>query len=149
MATSDTPNCAPALSNDGATLYSVASGAVSYLLGLDAATLATKYQMLLRDPRNGNTVGPANNSTAPPTVGPDGDVYFGVRGNPDTGTGFMLHFSADLATAKLPSIFGWDYTAAIVPTYMVKGYRGSSSYLLFSKYNNYSTSLFRNAILDP
>ena len=63
--------------------------------------------------------------------------------------GVMLHFSADLATQKLPGTFGWDYTAAFVPTNIAKDYRGPSSYLLFSKYNNYGTGDYRVALLDP
>src|SRR3989442_157971 len=86
-------------------------------------------------------------STASPAVGPDGDVYLGVTGGYLYGV--MLHFSADLATRKLASAFGWDYTAAFVPTNIVKDYRGPSSYLLFSKYNNYSTGDYRVALLDP
>ncbi|PWU11119.1 MAG: hypothetical protein C5B50_24030 [Verrucomicrobia bacterium] len=146
-------NCAPALSLDETTLY-VAVKSVNYikgyLLGLDATTLATRYEVLLRDPRNnGNRVMPPDMATASPTVGPDGEVYLGVSANPDTGMGWMLHFSADLATQKLPSLFGWDYTVGVVPTNIVKGYRGASSYLLVSKYNNYNLRFYRAAILDP
>jgi len=147
--TRDVPNCAPALSNDGATLYVPAMSPL-YLLGLDATTLATKYNVQLRDPRNhSSNATPADNSTASPTVGPDGDIYYGVYASSSSVMGYMLHFSGDLATQKLPSLFGWDYTAAIVPTNIVKGYRGTSPYLLFSKYNNYNASFYRNAVLDP
>src|SRR5205085_4584422 len=49
--------------------------------------------------------------------------------------------------------FGWDYTAAIVPSSMVPSYHGSSSYLLFCKYNNYAVhdgnGVNRVALLDP
>src|SRR5439155_20224927 len=86
---------------------------------------------------------------------PDGDVFFGVLGNPGSGSrGFLLHFSADLATQKTPSGFGWDYTPAIVPGSMLPSYTGTSSYLLFSKYNNYASHVDGNgvnriALLDP
>jgi hypothetical protein len=142
-------NCAPALSNDGTTLYVVVTGSslsYSYLLGLDAATLTNKYKVKLVTPQ-GPATGPVDASTASPSVGPDGDVYLGVNGS------FlymvMLHFSGDLATTKLPSAFGWDYTPAFVPSSLVKGYRGPSSYLLFSKYNNYSSGDYKIALLDP
>lgn len=154
----DSHNSAPALSNDGATLYVAAKGSTAnyaYLLGLDSTTLATKYKVLLRDPRNNNFASVTDNGTASPTVGPDGDVYFGVLANPNNASrGFLLHFSADLRTNKLPSAFGWDYTPAIVPTNLVPSYTGTSPYLLFSKYNNYAGSgdgngINRIALLDP
>jgi hypothetical protein len=142
-------NCAPALSNDGTTLYAVVTGssaAYSYLIGLDATTLSNKYKIRLQTPAGAST-GPIDSSTASPSVGPDGDVYFGVNGSYLYGV--MLHYSPDLKTMKLPSAFGWDYTAGFVPTSIVKGYRGPSSYLLVSKYNNYSTGDYRVALLDP
>lgn len=159
----DNHNSAPALSNDGATLYVVVKGTSSdtygYLLGLDSTTLATKFKVFLKDPRNNN----ANNaemiddSTASPMVGPDGDVYFGILGNPFNGSrGFMLHFSSDLTVEHPPGGFGWDNTAAIVPASMVPSYTGASSYLLFTKYNNYADGgsdngdgINRIAVLDP
>jgi hypothetical protein len=159
----DTHNSGPALSNDQATVY-VAVKATStetygYLLGLDSTTLATKFKVFLKDPRNNN----ANNSTllddstASPMVGPDGDVYFGIMGNPANGSrGFMLHFSSDLTAEKTPGGFGWDNTPGIVPASMVPSYTGTSSYLLFSKYNNYAGAgtdsadgVNRIALLDP
>jgi hypothetical protein len=153
----DSHNSAPALSNDEATLYVVAkssSTSASYLLGLDSTTLATKYRVALRDPRNNNPATVTDDSTASPMVAPDNDVYFGILGNPGGGfRGFLLRFSSDLVTQKLSGAFGWDYTAAIVPAAMVPSYQGSSSYLLFCKYNNYAFSdgngVNRVALLDP
>jgi len=90
-------------------------------------------------------------------VGPDGDVYFGIYGNPANGSrGFMLHFSSDLSVEKAPGGFGWDNTASVVPASMVPSYNGPSSFLLFSKYNNYANAgndsgdgVNRVALLDP
>jgi hypothetical protein len=130
-------NCAPALSNDGSTVYMVAKG--TFLLGLDSQTLATKY---VRSVAGGST----DYATTSPTVGPDGDVYFGVSGGLDPGT--LAHFSGDLVAAKLPGFFGWDYTVAVVPSSVVPSYSGPSSYLLFCKYNDYRTRN-RIALLDP
>jgi hypothetical protein len=154
----DSHSCAPALSNDGSTLYVAVKNSFDtfcYLLGLDSTTLATKYKALLQDPRNGSSITVSDISTASPLVGPDGDVFFGVLTNPnDSIRGFLLHFSADLQTQKLPSGFGWDHTPAVVPTNMVPCYTGTSSYLLFSKYNNYAggtdgDGINRIALLDP
>lgn len=130
-------NCAPALSNDGSTVYVVASG--YYLLGLDSQTLATKFV---------RSIGATStaNATTSPTVGPDGDVYFGLSDGSVPGS--LSHFSGDLATAKLVGAFGWDYTVAAVPFSVVPSYSGPSSYLLFSKYNDYA-SRNRIALLDP
>ena len=159
----DTHNSGPTLSNDQATVYvavkSASTETYGYLLGLDSTTLATKFKVFLKDPRNKN----ANNatllddSTATPMVGPDNDVYFGIFGNPANGSrGFMLHFSSDLTVEKAPGGFGWDNTPGIVPASMVPSYTGTSSYLLFSKYNNYANAggdsgdgVNRIALLDP
>jgi len=149
-------NCAPALSNDGGTVYVVVLGpTVTYLLGLDSTSLTTKYEVALRDPSNTNNVFISDMSTASPMIGPDGDVFFGVLGNPNSSyRGFLLHFSGDLQTQKTPGGFGWDNTPAIVPTNMVPSYSGTSSYLLFSKYNDYEgqgdgNGINRIALLDP
>ena len=160
----DTHSAAPALSNDQSTVYVVVKSAAAnssygYLLGLDATTLATKYKIFLKDPRN-NNLNPAvilDNSTASPMVGPDNDVYFGIYGNPANGSrGFLLHFSSDLTLEKAPGGFGWDYTPGVVPASMVPSYSGTSHYLLFAKYNNYANpgndsadGVNRIALLDP
>ena len=154
----DSHNSAPALSADGSTLFVVVKPAGSdyggYLLGLNSANLAPKYRVFLQDPRNNNPAGILDLSTASPMVAPDGDVYLGVFGNPGNGSrGFLLRFNSDLTVAKTPGAFGWDYTPAVVPASMVPSYTGSSSYLLFAKYNNYAfqdgDGVNRIAILDP
>jgi Big-like domain-containing protein len=161
--TRDSHSSAPALSHDESTLYLVAkSGATdayAYLLGLDAATLATKFRVFLKDPRNGGAHNAVvtDDSTASPTVAPEGDVYFGVEGNPfNGGRGFLLRFSSDLSVEKPPGSFGWDYTAAIVPHPMVSAYDGNAIYLIFAKYNNYAEvgpdsgdGVNKIALLDP
>ena len=99
----------------------------------------------------------SNNSSASPTVGPDGDVYFGVlesNGPAHNFRGWLLHFDATLATAKAPASFGWDDTASVVPATMVPSYTGTSPYLLAIKYNNYGGAgtgdgKNRMAIVDP
>src|SRR5262249_44851973 len=113
---------------------------------------------MLKDPRFGqaNNAAISDDSTASPTVAPDGDVYFGVLANPGNGSrGFLLRFSSDLKEEKTPGGFGWDYTPAIVPASMAPVYRGSSPYLIFAKYNNYvdpqsaGDGVNRIALLDP
>ena len=87
-------------------------------------------------------------------IAPDGDVFFGVFAEPNNASrGFLLHFSASLQLKGPPSAFGWDYTPAIIPSSMVPSYTGNSSYLLFSKYNNYAggdgNGINRIALVDP
>ena len=150
-------NVAPAFSNDGNTLYVVVkwstNSSYGYLLGLNPTTLATKYSVFLRDPRNGNPASISDEGTASPMVAPDGDVYFGVLVPNNGSRGFLLRFSGDLSVTKTPGAFGWDYTPGIVPASMVPSYTGPSSYLLFSKYNEYpfgdGNGVNRVALLDP
>ena len=151
-------NSAPALSNDETTLYVLAksntTSAYAYLLGLDSTTLATKHRRFLTDPRNGDGAVVADDATSSPMVAPDNDVYIGILSNPGNGSrGFLMRYSGDLTIQKTPGGFGWDYTAAIVPASMVPSYQGPSSYLIFSKYNNYAfedgDGVNRIALLDP
>jgi hypothetical protein len=157
-------NCAPALSNDQATLYigvrSASTSYYGYLVGLNSTTLAPQYSVFLRDPRNNfaNSAGLLDDSTASPMVGPDGDVFYGVFGNPYNGSrGFLSHFDSTLTQTKTFGGFGWDSTPSLVPASMVPTYTGTSSYLLFEKYNNYSAfevgdggdAVNQIAILDP
>jgi hypothetical protein len=160
-------NCAPALSNDHKKLYFVVTTAnpaegrdygTGYLVVVDSRTLATLAQVRLKDVGN-----PGNNALIPesgsssPTVGPDGDVYYGVLENPlfsHNVRGWLLHYDGSLAETKTPGSFGWDITPSIVPASAVPSYHGSSEYLVMTKYNNYAgygSGDGRNkvALLDP
>lgn len=152
-------NSAPGLSMDEATLYVAVSGATGrgYLLALDSATLAPVNRVALMDPGSGAQARIPADGTASPTIGPDGDVYFGVlesSGGAHNSRGWLLHFDAALSQTRIPGSFGWDDTATIVPASSVASYAGASTYLLATKYNNYAGSgsgdgLNRMAVLDP
>jgi len=125
-----------------------------YLLGLNSTTLSTRFSsVLLRNPRNGSPATIPDDGTSSPLVAPDGDVYFGVLASGTGSRGFLLHFSGDLSVLKTPGGFGWDYTPGIVPASAVPSYTGTSSYLLFCKYNDYAfqdgSGVNRVALLDP
>lgn len=156
-------NCAPALSKDGKTLYIAVNNlpywgfGAGYLLALDSTTLQLKSKVLLKDVKypDNNAYLP-DDGTASPTVGPDGDVYFGVLENPFYSNhvrGWLLHFNSDLSKQKIPGAFGWDDTASVVPASAVPSYTGTSTYLLLTKYNNYvgggGDGVNKVAILDP
>ncbi len=153
-------SAAPALSNDGSTLYvAVASESFGngYLVSLNSTTLAALNHVRLLDPSSGLDADVTSLSSATPTVGPDGDVYFGVLENPfpnHNDRGWLLHFNSDLSQTKIPGSFGWDDTASIVDASLVSTYHGTSTYLLMTKYNNYAdigtgNGHNRIAILDP
>jgi hypothetical protein len=152
-------NCAPAVSRDQSTVYiAVSNGSSGYLVGLDAATLKPKYKAALNDPVSGEPAWISDDSSASPTIGPDGDVFYGVLENPfpnHDNRGWLMHFDATLSTQKTPGSFGWDDTVSVVPASAVASYTGTSSYLLMSKYNNYygagphGDGHNKIAILDP
>jgi hypothetical protein len=153
-------SCAPALSNDGSIVYvALSSGdfGYGYLVALDSRTLAVINRVLLIDPASGLPATMTDDSSAAPTVGPDGDVYYGVLENPfpdHNDRGWLLHFNWDLSQQKLPGSFGWDDTASIVDASLVASYHGPSTYLVMTKYNNYAgintgNGHNRVAILDP
>lgn len=155
-------NCAPALSNDHKKLYlAVSTGNFGggYLVCLDSRTLSPISRVRLKDVRQPSfDAYLPDDGTASPTVGPDGDVYFGVL-EANLGSnhyrGWLLHFDGTLAQTKTPGAFGWDDTASVVPASAVPSYHGSSKYLLLTKYNNYAgyfiggNGLNKVAILDP
>ena len=79
-------NAAPAVSPDGRLLYVAVNGGdglgetPGWLLALDTTTLATIARVRLLDPVSGQDASLSDSGTASPTVGPDGDVFFGVAG---------------------------------------------------------------------
>ena len=157
----DCHNTAPALSNDESKIYVVCKWSTnayySYLVALNTSDLSTSSKVFLKDPRNNNNAGALDDGTASPMVAPDGDVFLGIFANPYNGSrGFLAHFSGDLSVTKPYGGFGWDYTPGIVPASMVPSYNGTSSYLVFCKYNNYTGTgsddgdgVNRVAVLDP
>ena len=169
-------NCAPAFSADGSTVYVAVnnSNQNGYLCALsttatrNAPALTTKSFVKLLDPSNGSLAAVDDDGSGTPTIGPDGDVYYGVLASNISGNhyrGYLLHFDSTLNPRKFkdaagsagpPSIsaFGWDDTPSIVPASAVPSYTGGSSYLLLSKYNNYAGGAGGNginqvAIVDP
>jgi hypothetical protein len=152
-------NSAPALSADGSSVYVAVSNSqgAGYLLRLNSTTLAPLARVALLDPVTGTPAWITGDATSSPTIGPDGDVYFGVlEANRPAHNyrGWLLHFNAALDQVKIPGAFGWDITASIVPASMVPSYVGTSAYLVLTKYNNYGGAgtgdgLNRMAVLDP
>lgn len=156
-------NCAPALSNDGATVYIAANrgstGATQngVLLALDSTTLATRASVALIDPNQGTPARLSDDGTATPVVGPDGRVFYGVLETTfptHNARGWLLQFDALLNPVGVPGSFGWDVSPSVIPASMVPSYTGASTYLLAQKYNNYAgvgtgTGLNRLAIVDP
>ena len=134
-------NAAPALSPDGKTVYTtVTSPTRGTLVGLNATTLQPRFHVVLKDPVSGQPALISTSSSASPVVGPNGDVYYGVLENPfpsHDDRGWLLHYNATLTRTKIPGSFGWDNTPSVLPARAVPGYRGTSPYLLVSKYNNY------------
>jgi len=154
-------NCAPALSNDHKTLYIAVNNSYSgygCLVALDSRSLTPLASVLLKDVKNpANDADVVGDGTASPTIGPDGDVYYGVLENPQNSNndrGWLLHFDSTLTQSKLPGAFGWDDTPSIVPSSLVPSYHAGSPYLLMTKYNNYAglgtgNGVNKIAILDP
>jgi hypothetical protein len=159
-------NCAPALSPSGRTVYIAVTsptggnqfGLRGMLVGLNATTLRPRFRVVLKDPNTGRPAVISTSSSASPTVGPDGDVYYGVLQNPygtNDARGWLLHFNAALTRTEIPGSFGWDDTVSVVPAKAVPRYHGKSPYLLVSKYNNYlGAKPYGNghnevAVLDP
>jgi hypothetical protein len=157
-------NCAPAISNDGGTVYiavntAPAAGTVQrgYLLALDSTTLATRAKAALIDPNLNIPARISDDSTSTPVIGPDGRVFYGVleaQFPTHNARGWLLQFDALLNPAGVPGSFGWDVSPSVIPALMVPSYSGTSTYLLAQKYNNYTgvgtgDGLNRMAVLDP
>jgi hypothetical protein len=152
-------NSAPAVSVNGTFLYVAVSNPTGqgYLLGLDSTTLAPLARVALTDPLSGTPATITGDATSSPTVGPDGDVFFGVlevNRPAHNSRGWLLHFNSALTQSKIPGSFGWDITPSIVPVAAVPSYVGAATYLVAAKYNNYGgagtgNGQNRMALLDP
>ncbi len=151
--------CAPALSTDGVLVYVAVNSSdfgFGYLVAMNATTLKPLRAVRLKDPASGLDASLSDDSSAAPTVGPDGDVYYGVLENPfpdHNDRGWLLHFNKALSQTKTPGSFGWDDTPSVVSSSLVPSYKGKSTYLLMTKYNNYAgvggDGVNKIAILDP
>ncbi|MDE2126152.1 MAG: hypothetical protein KGJ62_06145 [Armatimonadetes bacterium] len=157
-------NCTPAVSLDGRTVYVAVNNTTGtnawgngYICSCDSVTLAPIHHTYLLDPKSGDAGIVIDDSTASPLIGPDGDVYIGILENPfpeNNDRGWLIHLDANLTLKGAPGAFGWDDTPSIVPSTMVPAYKGTSSYLLMCKYNNYVGIGTGNgddkiAVLDP
>ncbi len=156
-----TYNCAPALSADGSKVYvsvNQSSFSYGYLCMAQAENLRPQRSFMLKDPRTGQAAAVPDDGTSSPSIGTDGDVYYGVlEANfpSNHARGWMLHFNGNLTATKIPGAFGWDDSASIVPSSLVPSYRGHSAYLILTKYNNYADGGIggngqnKVALLDP
>jgi hypothetical protein len=152
-------NCAPAVTSDGSTVYVAVNSSYAssgYLCSVSARTLTPKSRVLLIDPKSHAPALVDDDGTSTPTIGPDGDVYYGVlESSPGSNNfrGWMLHYDQTLSVTKTPGAFGWDITPSIVPARCVPSYGGTSKYLVCTKYNNYADGggdgKNRVAVLDP
>ena len=168
-------NCAPVISNDGKYVYTALRETATnkcYLVKLNALdpavgvttpslqALALQASVVLFDPSTGAFARAIQESTASPLIGPDGHVFMGVfASNYRQSHGWLLQFDKDLNQVDTLGntfpigAFGWDDTPSIVPASAVPSYKGSSSYLVLSKYNNYFSTGGdgRNhlAVVDP
>ena len=153
-------NSAPAISNDGSTVYALESTGnfgTGKLVAMNFSTMTVTGQATLWDvlhPNDKATI--TNDATASPMVGPDGSVYIGVLDTPFASNhdrGWLLQYNSTLTTEGIPGDFGWDDTPSVVPASMVPSYKGPSSYLLMTKYNNYAgeggNGINEVAVLDP
>lgn len=135
----------PALSVDEKSVYVALTGGVGMLAKLDANSLAATASVRLTDPSiPGANASLINESSACPMVAPDGHVFMGVFGNQwRQSHGWMLQFDGNLnpnnsSGKRFPAgAFGWDDTPSVVPSSAVPSYKGTSPYLILTKYNNY------------
>ncbi len=158
-------NAAPAITVDGKYIYVAITGGNPMMAKLDSKTLMPTASARVLDPSmSGASAGLINESSASPMIGTDGHVFMGVFGNSwRESHGWMLQWDSNLKQLdakgkRFPvGAFGWDDTGSVVPATMVPSYKGTSKYLILTKYNNYDDNggdagadgSNKVAVLDP
>ena len=130
-------NCAPALSGDLKTLYVAVSNGYNgagYLLAVDSASLQRVARVELIDPATGMDALLSSDGSASPTVGPDGNVYFGV-----------LESSGENHYRGLPAVKEWCINSAVVDPASGSILAGSEDGTLYRW--NLSTNTFSERIV--
>lgn len=145
---------APVLSNNNQFAYVMtqSSDGTATLSRFRGTRLMAAGSVVLRDPSNNALISLTAGETAPPTVGPDGDVFVPVPADADgsnAGAGWVLHYSADLKKKKFAGAFNSDVAVSIVPASMVPSYHGKSSYLVLTAFQGYDLDNDLTALLDP
>ncbi len=138
-------NASPVVSTDGKFIYAAMVGNQGMLVKLSTANLSLSAHVALYDPSiKGAQAYLIDESSGSPMVGTDGHVFMGVFGNQwRESHGWMLQFDANLSQTNSAGkqypigAFGWDDTPSVVPANIVPSYKGKSSYLILTKYNNY------------
>jgi hypothetical protein len=144
-------NVAPAISPDGATVYTVSRPHffpyATYLVAVNAGDLSLKWRVSLARVLGENSEDYAVDlSSSTPSVAPDGSILFGALNLTRSSRGDLLKFSPDgqfLASFD----FGWDETPAI--------YSHDGTYSIVIKNNYYDsggpyyiTQLDSNLVLE-
>ncbi|MBZ5719387.1 MAG: hypothetical protein LAO03_03300 [Acidobacteriia bacterium] len=126
-------NAAPAISNDGMTVYTVSRAHFfsdrGYVVAA-TANLMPKWQATLRGLFANSSALVWDQSSSSPVVAPDGSVLYGASSSRNTARGYLLKF--DSAGKYLANYnFGWDETPAI--------YAHDGTYSIILKDNHYFT----------
>jgi hypothetical protein len=127
-------NVAPAISNDGQTIYAVSRahfvGGYGFIAAVNAAGLSPKWQTPLTGLDGKNDEGfVTDQASSTPTVAPDDSIFFGSLGN-DGGRGYLNKFDST-GKYQVSYDFGWDSTPAI--------YVHDGTYSVIIKDNNYAS----------
>jgi hypothetical protein len=151
----------PALTEDGRYAYVATQErkdgvTTARLERFATGSMSRAGSVVLKDPSRANRRVTLRQGTyAMPMVAPDGDVYYVVPGTrsaqTDLDNGWLLRFGGDLSKQKMSAVATTGQTVSVVPTSMVQGYRGTSSYLVAAVYNSQGGAGLpvRLALFDP